>query len=261
MELMPKILLIDDQGIVRDALKAVLTHASYEVRTARSGPEGLELLRRDPPDLIILDRDLPVMTGSQVLREIRKSHPSVRVMILTGWAEAEGQEKYLQLGVETILSKGVGIEVLLKVIERELEKAPGLRREPERAGGEALSQRRVLVADDDPGVQTVLNRFLKSKGYSVWSAADGRQALEKELLFKPHLVLLDIDMPVLDGLSTLRRLRELNRPLGIIMISGAENAETARQCLKEGASDFIAKPFNFDYLELSVWAKILTIAP
>lgn len=258
---MPKILLIDDEGIVRDALKAVLTHAAYEVRTARSGPEGIGLLRNDPPDLIILDRNLPEMSGSRVLSEIRKSHPEVRVMILSGWADAEGQENYHRLGVETILSKDVGIEILLEAVARELQKTPGLRRELACAVSGVPSPRRILIADDDPGARAVLVRFLAAKGYRVLAASDGRQALEEAPRFRPHLILLDINMPVLNGLQTLRRLRELNHPMGIFMISGGDNVEIARQCLEEGASDFIAKPFNLEYLELSAWAKIMTITP
>lgn len=257
---MAKILLIDDEGIVRGALKAVLSQQGHDVSIASSGSVGLASLKQQTPDLVILDRDLPGMTGSQVLEEIRKISPAVRVIVLTGNPYAKGEEKYRALGISAFLSKGIGIEALLKVVARETAPAAGRGVEAKKSGS-SPSPERILVADDDESIRTILTRFLEGKGYQVMTASNGQEALDALPGFKPHLLLLDIDMPVLSGLQVLRRLRELPKPPGVIMISGNDDVEIARECMKEGACDYIAKPLNFEYLELSVWAKILTLAP
>lgn len=120
---MNKILLVEDEGIVRDTLKAVLVQRGYDVLAAADGQEGLSLFKAHSPDLVILDRELPKLTGSEVLREIRKFDKRARVIILTGYADEEGEEKYHDLGAAAFLSKGMGIEAFLQIIERELMKS------------------------------------------------------------------------------------------------------------------------------------------
>ena len=152
---MAKLLLIDDEGIVRGALKAVLTQQGHAVSVAASGPEGLALLKREVPDLILLDRNLPGMTGSEVMAEIRKLSGTARVIVLTGHPGAPGEEKYRDLGVGAFLSKGMAIEGLLKVIARELAKAA-----PGDDSPQASPAGKILIFDDDPSIRSVLSRFL-----------------------------------------------------------------------------------------------------
>jgi len=116
---------------------------------------------------------------------------------------------------------------------------------------------KVLVADDEPSVREILSRFLTSKGDEVITAADGEQALEMFRLHKPELVLLDIMMPRLNGLETLKRIRSLDDKVGVIMISALGDEATARQAIALGAYDYITKPFSFDYLETTVMTKLL----
>lgn len=247
---MAKILLIDDEGIVAGALKAVLSQQGHAVSVAADGRAGLAAFKKDPPDLVILDRDLPGMTGSQVLEEIRKLSREVRVIVLTGNVFAPGEDKYRALGISHFLSKDMGIETLLRVIEKTVA-APPAAAPPAPA--------RILVCDDDEVIRAMLTRFLEGKGYRALGAADGRAALEAVGTFNPLLVLLDIDMPGMGGVEVLRRLQALPKPPAVIMISGQGDAEVARDCMKAGACDYIAKPLNFEYLETSVMVKIITL--
>src|SRR5579863_7172570 len=105
---MAKILLIDDEGVVRRALKAALSRLGHEILEAADGPDALALLKKGKADLIVLDRGLPGMSGSQVLREIRKIDAAVKIVVLTGYPEAEGEAKYRALGISAFLPKGVG---------------------------------------------------------------------------------------------------------------------------------------------------------
>jgi len=118
---------------------------------------------------------------------------------------------------------------------------------------------RVLIADDDPFTRDILTRFLGEKGFEVESAVDGQRALDAIEAFRPDVVLLDIRMPVMDGLECLEHITDNGCDCGVIMISGEADADVARKTLTMGAADFIYKPFDLEYLETSLLAKLITM--
>ncbi len=118
---------------------------------------------------------------------------------------------------------------------------------------------RVLVVDDDPNVQEILREFLSAKGYEVISAGDGAEGLRRVKEERPHLILLDIQMPKMDGLEVLRQLRAIDPAVGVIMITGVNEEEIARKAMELGAFDYIVKPLDLPYLEQSLWYKITTM--
>jgi len=102
--------------------------------------------------------------------------------------------------------------------------------------------RHVLIVDDEASIRTSLTGALKDEGYRVSTAASGREALDAMKTDKPDTVLLDIWMPEMDGLETLRRIKSELPELSVIMMSGHGNIETAVRATKLGAFDFIEKP-------------------
>ena len=118
---------------------------------------------------------------------------------------------------------------------------------------------RVLIADDDPSTCDVLTRFLGEQGFEISTASDGERALAAIATFVPDIVLLDIRMPHMDGVECLRRITQDKCDCGVIMISGEADVELARKTLTMGAADFIYKPFDLEYLETSLLAKLLAM--
>ena len=118
---------------------------------------------------------------------------------------------------------------------------------------------RILVADDDENIRRLLRRFLTDRGYQVDVACDGIEALEALRRDGPDLLLLDIEMPNLGGMAVLQQIEQEGIPVAIIMISGLADEETARKSLALGAADFITKPFDFNYLNTSLAAKLMTL--
>lgn len=118
---------------------------------------------------------------------------------------------------------------------------------------------RVLVVDDEQDAVELLQEFLVAKGYEVLAAYDGEEALRKVKEERPHLVLLDIRMPKMNGLEVLRRIREIDQEVGVIMVTAVNEEETGRQALQMGAFDYIVKPLDLKYLERSLWYKITTM--
>lgn len=115
---------------------------------------------------------------------------------------------------------------------------------------------RVLVVDDEPDAVELLQEFLSAKGYEVITASDGEEALRKVKEERPHLVLLDIHMEKMGGLEVLRQLREIDKEVGVIMVTAVNEEEIGRQAMALGAFDYIIKPLDLPYLERSLWYKI-----
>jgi DNA-binding response OmpR family regulator len=120
---------------------------------------------------------------------------------------------------------------------------------------------KILVVDDEPSVAEILTEFFTSKGYEVISASGGLEGLSKAEKHRPDVILLDVRMPDLDGITVLRRIREVNPCVGILMMSGNSDTEAAKESLQLGAFDYILKPFDFDYLDRAVHKMLTAAAP
>jgi len=114
----------------------------------------------------------------------------------------------------------------------------------------------ILVVDDEPGIRTVLASSLEFEGYAVRTAADGRAALTEVERARPDLVLLDILMPGLDGLTACRRLRAADPHLPVLMLTARDLTGDRVAGLDAGADDYLAKPFELDELLARVRALL-----
>ena len=110
-------------------------------------------------------------------------------------------------------------------------------------------QRRILVVDDHASVREILADRLRMMGFDVVTASDGQQALEVVRSSWIDGILLDFEMPVMDGLSMLRELRECHARIPVLMMSGDHNPEKVNRAITLGAEGFVPKPFDFARLE------------
>src|SRR5258708_36906550 len=113
---------------------------------------------------------------------------------------------------------------------------------------------RVLIVDDDPNVADTLNEAVTSFGHRTAVALNGALALRAAREFVPHVVLLDIRMPGVDGHTVLEHLKRSPQPPTIIIVSGNADEEEARQLLQRGAFDYVTKPVSLNYLEQAIIA-------
>jgi two-component system response regulator (stage 0 sporulation protein F) len=116
---------------------------------------------------------------------------------------------------------------------------------------------RILIVDDEQSVRDVLSEYFTEQGYEVATAEDGNNALSVLKHHRPDLVLLDVRMPGLDGVQTLRRLREEAPAVSVIMVTANDDLALARDTLKLGAIDYVSKPFDFAHLERAVMAGLI----
>ena len=110
----------------------------------------------------------------------------------------------------------------------------------------------ILIVDDEPSIVQSLSGLLTDEGFEVTSAGNGYEALQQIESNPPDLVLLDIWMPGIDGLETLKEVKKNNSHIHVIMITGHGTIETAVQATKLGAYDFIEKPLNFEKVIVAI---------
>ena len=115
----------------------------------------------------------------------------------------------------------------------------------------------IMIVDDEPDILIVLGEFLSKEGFKVLTAKDGKQAIEKIKENKVDLVLLDMAMPNLNGIETLREMKKLKPDVSVIMITAYRDAEKVVEAFRLGAYDCIFKPFDLKYLRQAVMAKLL----
>ncbi|MBI3584071.1 MAG: response regulator [Nitrospinae bacterium] len=115
---------------------------------------------------------------------------------------------------------------------------------------------RILVVDDEPEAGNVLKRYLTKKGYQVFTALSGEDAVNIVKEERPHIVLLDIRMPGMGGIEALKKIKEIDKNIGVIMITAVKEEDTAKETLKLGADDYISKPMDLKYLDDVLMVKI-----
>jgi DNA-binding response OmpR family regulator len=123
-----------------------------------------------------------------------------------------------------------------------------------------LNERKVLVVDDDPGMREVLESILVLENTLVYTAVDGKDAVQKTLALMPDLILLDINMPKLNGLTFCKAIRagKETRNIPVIIITFLTAAGRLEECMEAGADDFLGKPFAVEELLIRVRAMFKT---
>lgn len=115
----------------------------------------------------------------------------------------------------------------------------------------AAEKRKVLLADDEEDIKLVIQMYLETSGYEVVTAYDGLDAIEKAKETKPDLILMDIMMPVIDGIEVTRQIKSLEetKHIPVVMLTAAAQSAMVERAMKAGASDYISKPFEPENLK------------
>ncbi|MFB0507201.1 MAG: diguanylate cyclase [Thermodesulfobacteriota bacterium] len=107
---------------------------------------------------------------------------------------------------------------------------------------------KILIVDDVPDTVDIIQKLFRSEGHDVFTASTGEEGVRKAAQIKPDVILLDINLPGIDGNVALRKIKKENPDQSVVMLTAYATVDNAIQALKEGASDFIKKPFEMDHL-------------
>jgi CheY-like chemotaxis protein len=228
----PTILVVDDEVDTCRNLSDILTDLGYHVDIAHDGPSALELVRRTPYDLALLDLRMPGMDGLTLYREIKKLRADTVAIVVTAYAGGATADAALTAGAWQILPKPVDLPRLMGLVD------------------EALSQPLVMVVDDDPDLCASLWDLLRERGYRVGVAHDEAEATERLRDRNFRAVLIDMKLPRGDGSRVFRLVRQTNPKARTIVITGfrSEMDRLVQQVIGEGADAVCYKPFDLPKL-------------
>jgi CheY-like chemotaxis protein len=120
---------------------------------------------------------------------------------------------------------------------------------------------KVLVVDDEPAIRDLFTEYLTQQGFEVVTAEGGAEALTRLAGDRPDIVLLDVRMPGIDGIETLRRIRGVNMRVPVLMISANDDVAAAKEALSLGAFDYAIKPVDFDFLGRALDKMAASLTP
>jgi PAS domain S-box-containing protein len=227
------ILVVDDEANIRRFLSHELTTRGYQVLEASGGKAAIDLTRKHHPDLITLDVMMPDINGHDVVAVLKNDLATKDIPILV-LSIVEEKEKAYRLGVNDFVTKPFTMKVLMDKISRLLNDA----------------QKTIMVIDDDKPLVRSLKYRLEKKGFSIYTAFGGKEALETIESHPPDLVLLDIVMPEMDGYEVMKALKHKpdTAQIPIVVMTGVENVGGKVKALSVGATDYLNKSSGFDEL-------------
>jgi CheY-like chemotaxis protein len=264
-----RILVVEDDPSLRESLLGLLKLDGVEIDGVGTARDTLERLSSQSYDCVILDLNLPDASGYEVLERMSSSeqYSFPPVIVYTGRTLSAEDEQRLRRYSRSVIVKGAKsperlldeVTLFLHQVESRLppEKQRLLRTARERDG--SFDGRTILLVEDDVRNVFALTSVLEARGATVAIARNGREGVEAVKAKKPDLVLMDIMMPEMDGLTAMRELRKdpASATLPIIALTAKAMRHDYEECLAAGANDYMAKPIDIDKLIslCRVWMK------
>ena len=223
-----RILLVDDDPTFLKMLQGWLSD-KYRITAVKSGMQAITYIANHKPDLILLDYDMPITPGPQVMEMIRSEFDSseIPIIFLTGKSDRESIMRVMKLKPQGYLNERMNMN------------------------------ERVVVVDDDAIILKQANMTLMEAGFKVTCLKNGKLLMDYIKMNPIDILLLDIRMPEMDGFETIQALREWEvenskEAVPVIFLTANEDAESEAMGLTLGAIDFIKKPFSSEVLKIRV---------
>lgn len=255
-----RLLIVEDDRELRESLRRLLAHEQLEITTVGSIAEAMEQLAAATFDCMVTDLALPDGSGYDLLERMADNEAVAfpPVIVYTGRALTRDEEQRLRRYSKSIIIKGARsperlldeVTLFLHSVEASLPSdQQRLLREARRRDA-VLDGRTVLLAEDDVRNIFALSSVLEPLGVKLEIARNGLEALERLKVRQVDLVLMDIMMPEMDGLTAMREIRKIRhlQHLPIIALTAKAMADDRERCLEAGANDYIAKPIDVDKL-------------
>jgi diguanylate cyclase (GGDEF)-like protein/PAS domain S-box-containing protein len=251
---MARILVIEDNQANMKLARILLRNAGHEVSCAVDAESGLTTARKEQPDLILMDIQLPGIDGLEATTLLKQSPltAAIPIIALTAMAMKEDEEKARSAGCDAYISKPLRYQDLYAAVDALL--LAGSKRSEFLPGATVRTAAKVLIVDDAARDRKVLETLLQPEGYVTVSAASGAEALAEVARDAPDLILVDIMMPVMDGceLTCALKADPATANIPIIMVTAKVDRDAKLAGLTAGAEEFLTKPVNRTELWLRV---------
>ncbi|MGQ3684074.1 MAG: response regulator [Candidatus Loosdrechtia sp.] len=251
-----KVLVVDDNSISREILTAYLENFDCRVTTAASGSEALQFMENasEPFRFVLIDWKMPGMNGTEIIGKLRENiriSYTPAVIMVSAYSLDEIKSNSHRLEIDAFLPKPVTQSNLLAAIEHAFtgnttDKSYAPRRKSTRGKLPQLTGRKIMLVEDNAINQQIATEILQNAGLLVVPAVNGLEAVEIASRESVDLVLMDLQMPVMDGFdaTSLLRKHERFRAVPIIAMTAHAMASDKERCLAAGMNDHIAKPID-----------------
>lgn len=264
-----RILAVDDNELARTVMADLLSSFGFAVTTAASGAEALQAVgeavaQARPYEVILMDWQMPGMDGIEAARQLRRNYPqcTAGIIMVTAYPREEVIRNTPEAGIHSVLIKPINpshlFNLLLGLFGKEVP-ATASEGNPTSALDYQLSGAKVLLVEDNELNQQVATELLRFAGVSVDVAENGQKALDKINAGTYDLVLMDMQMPVMDGISATRVIRQQAQHAALPIIAMTANVinDDKQRCFEAGMNDYVAKPIDPEHLwrTLRHWIK------
>lgn len=232
MEKKTSILIVDDDSGMTETLSDILEDMGYDVAVSGDGYQAIEMIKKQEFDFALMDIKMPGINGVETFKEIHRISPETKVIMMTAYSVEELVREALEGGAFKIIYKPLDIKKIVDIIKK--TKKGSL----------------VLIVDDDQGICESLKDILEKKNYKIGVACNGEQAIHIAEKNKIDIALIDIKLPVLNGLETYLRIKKNNPDVTAIMITGYRQTanKLAREAVENSAYTCLYKPLNMEKL-------------
>jgi DNA-binding response OmpR family regulator len=240
-----RILIIEDDYDLSALMIRHLQSADYDVLNVGDAIQGVQFARREAPDLIVLDLNIPGGGGLKVLENIGRlpETQSIPVIVLTGIHDPETKEKVLASGAIEYLEKPYNPQELLRSIDEHIV-------EPEAGEEEEGSAGKILIVDDDIDFVKKLSLDLHRANFSTVIAYDVDQGMRLAREEKPDLIILDLRLPGGGGFTFYKNLKSLvyAKNIPVIVLTALKDEEYKKNMMEAGVKYYLEKPYDLSLL-------------
>jgi CheY-like chemotaxis protein len=253
----PLVLLVDDDRDIVRALGVRLKAAGYDVATAHDGLTGVAAAQSDRPDAIVLDIRMPGMDGLSALARLRgqESTRHIPAIILSANVVDTARNEAMGLGAHCFLEKPCDPSDLLKALRAAIGHSDQNTASATPTAGEREMQpkKSILLADDNQDFLRSMSQRFQELGMGVMCASDGLDVLMLAAKDAPDLIILDIGMPGVDGLTVCEKLGQnaMTSDIPVIILSGKSDEKTLRRCKALGA--------QYIHKKLEYWPELKSV--
>jgi len=230
---------VDDDPSVRQGLERLIRSLGWKVQTFASAQEFLDRPRGETPSCLVLDLQLPGLSGLDLQKRMAEAGLETPIVFLTGHGDIPASVQAMKAGAIEFLTKPVDEEALSKAIQEAVERD---RRNREQHPGLRESGAIIAIVDDDPSVREGLSRLMRSVGLRVETFASAKELLDRSRTEPPSCLVLDLELPGLSGLDLQKRMAEVELEIPIVFLTGHGDIPASVQAMKAGAVEFLSKP-------------------
>ncbi len=240
-----RLLLVDDEVEFLESTSKALSRRGFSVSIAASADDAMRLLEQQDFDVAVLDVLMPGMPGDDLFRWMKAMHASLPVIMLTGHGTVMQAFEVSREGVFEYLTKPCDMDKLARVAK---QAAAGRDADLGEEGLASVEEVRLLIIDDEVEFLESVSSALSRRGMRVRTAASAVEGLEQLREHPFDVVLLDIKLPDIDGVSLIRRIKETQPESEVILLTGQPSVDTGVEGMMRGAVDYLIKPCDTDYL-------------